>query len=148
EKTLISLMMEHVTTQKSAVDLFCGSGTFTRPLLNAHLHVTGYDSAPDCVAVLGENGCVRDLFRNPLTAEELNGIDLVVMDPPRAGARAQTDALSQTQVPTVILISCNPSTCARDIKKLTENGWHLAKITPVDQFPFSNHIELVCALKK
>lgn len=148
ENELIRLMMEAVHTQKTAVDLFCGSGTFTRPLIKAGLQVTGYDSSADSVKSLGVNGQVRDLFRNPLMADEFNGIDLVVMDPPRAGALAQTQMLAQTNVPSIVLISCNPSTCARDIQILIRNGWDATKVTPVDQFTYSNHIELVCLLSK
>lgn len=148
EKHLVDLMMQQIGSAKTAVDLFCGTGTFTKPLINAGLKVMGYDSEADSVAALGAYGIVRDLFRNPLMPDEFDGIDLVVIDPPRAGAKAQVDNLKLTRVPKIIMISCNPSTCARDIKALLDNGWNLEKATPVDQFTFSNHVELVCILSK
>ena len=148
EETLISLMKEHIGSAKNAIDLFCGAGTFTRPLIEAGLQVIGYDSAVASVKTLGQNGQVRDLFRNPLLPSEFDQIDFVVIDPPRAGAKSQTQLLAQTKIPKIVMISCNPSTCARDIKILLDNGWLLDKITPVDQFTYSNHIELVCALSK
>lgn len=148
EETLIRLMMENVGNAKNAIDLFCGTGTFTKPLINAGLKVTGYDSEAASVTCLGVHGKQRDLFRNPLMPAEFDGIDFVVIDPPRAGAKAQVENLAQTNIPKIIMISCNPSTCARDVKTLIDNGWHLDKLTPVDQFIYSNHIELVCALSK
>lgn len=148
EETLIRLMTKHIKNAQTAIDLFCGTGTFTRPLLKAGLTVTGYDSSVDSVKTLGCNGKARDLFRNPLLPNEFDHIDLVVIDPPRAGAETQTKMLSETQVPTIVMISCNPSTCARDLKILIEAGWKINEITPVDQFIYSKHIELVCALSK
>lgn len=147
EQTLIQQVLENIEPAKTALDLFCGKGTFTIPLLNKGLKVKGYDSSPSVLA-LQENGEQRDLFRNPLTPEEFEKIDLVVLDPARAGALTQIEQLAQTQVPKIIMISCNPKTAARDIKILIENGWKMQKITPIDQFTYSNHIELVTILKK
>ena len=148
EKTLVNLVVKNVGQAKSAVDLFCGYGTFTRPLAEAGLSVIGYDSDARSVSTLGEMGKIRDLFRNPLTPEELAGFDLAVLDPPRAGAKEQVLQLTKTQIPKIIMVSCAPKTGARDIKVLTDAGWHLSEITPVDQFTYSNHIEIVAVLEK
>ena len=148
EKTLVNLVLKNVGKGKKAVDLFCGYGTFTRPLVDAGLSVMGYDSDTRSVSTLGEMGCVRDLFRNPLTPEELSGVDLAVLDPPRAGAKEQVLQLTETNIPKVIMVSCAPKTGARDIKILLDAGWHLTEITPVDQFTYSNHIEIVAILEK
>jgi len=147
EQTLVQLMLENIGSAKNAVDLFCGKGTFTKPLIDKGLCVTGYDNA-DAVHTIGHNGIQRDLFRNPLVINELDGIDLVVLDPPRAGALAQIQQLAQSTIKTIIMISCNPKTAARDIKILSDYDWQILKIVPVDQFTYSNHIELVCVLKK
>ena len=109
--------------------------------------VCSYDNS-DAVLSLGSNGERRDLFRNPLTADELHGIDLAVLDPPRAGALAQVEQLSKSHIPTIVMVSCNPKTAARDIKILVDAGWTIEKVTPVDQFTYSNHIELVVILRK
>ena len=147
EQALIQLVTENVGNAKTAVDLFCGKGTFTIPLLEKGLSVMGYDNASSVLG-LGEHGTQRDLFRNPLTANELQGIDLAVLDPPRAGALAQVNQLAQSSVANIIMVSCNPKTAARDIKILIDAGFTLQKIIPVDQFTYSNHIEIVCILKK
>ncbi len=148
EKTLVNLVLKNVGKAKRAVDLFCGYGTFTRPLAEAGLSVRGYDSDARSVCTLGENGIQRDLFRNPLMPNELADFDLAVLDPPRAGAKEQVSQLAETQIPRIIMVSCAPKTGARDIKILTSAGWHLVEITPVDQFTYSNHIEMVAVLEK
>ena len=148
ETTLVNLMMSHIGSAKNALDLFCGTGTFTKPLINAGLNVKGYDSSVDSVKTLGTYGQVRDLFRNPLLPSELNNVDIVVIDPPRAGAKAQIEQLAQSDVHKIIMISCNPSSAARDIKILINHGWILNPITLVDQFTYSGHVELFCILSK
>ena len=148
EKALVNLMTRHIGTAKTAIDLFCGTGTFTKPLIQAGLTVKGYDSSADSVKTLGTYGVVRDLFRNPLLPTELNDCDIVVIDPPRAGAKAQTQQLAQSAAQKIIMISCNPSSAARDIKILIDHGWQLNPITLVDQFTYSGHVELFCTLSK
>jgi 23S rRNA (uracil1939-C5)-methyltransferase len=148
EKALVNLMIRYIGSAKTAIDLFCGTGTFTKPLIQAGLTVKGYDSSANSVKTLGNYGIVRDLFRNPLLTAELNDNDIVVIDPPRAGAKAQIEQLAQSTVQKIIMISCNPSSAARDIKILIENGWRLNPVTLVDQFTYSGHVELFCTLSK
>lgn len=148
ERLLIQLMLTYVGEAKTALDLFCGAGTFTRPLLEKGLKVHGYDCVAESVAVLGNNGSVRDLFRAPLLPTEFEGIDVAVMDPPRAGAKAQSEEIARSSLKRLILISCNPTTAARDAKILTDAGFKMGEVVPVDQFTFSNHIELVCLFTK
>lgn len=148
EDMLIDIVTKNIENEKHILDLFCGTGTFTKPLLKKGLNVTGYDVEEQSVACLGKNGVQRDLFRNPLLPTELRTADAVIIDPPRAGAKAQTEQLAQSTVSKIIMISCNPITAARDIKEFVLNGWHLESIYPVDQFIYSNHIEIVCILNK
>ena len=85
----------------------------------------------------------RDLFRRPLEPDELRGFDAVVMDPPRAGAEAQTEALARAKVPTLAYVSCNPASFARDAKVLVAAGYALDWVQVIDQFRWSSHVELV-----
>jgi 23S rRNA (uracil1939-C5)-methyltransferase len=85
----------------------------------------------------------RDLFRNPLTAAELDAFDAVLLDPPRAGAAAQSAELARAKVPRVVYGSCDPGSFARDARILQDGGYRLEKLLPVDQFLWSPHIELI-----
>ena len=148
EQILVDLVLANADNATKAVDLFCGSGTFTRPLMEKGIETTGYDNVPQAVVLLGQNGVVRDLFRRPLLSEELSNVDLIVLDPPRAGALAQCQQLADLPRGKIVMVSCNPKTAARDIKILTNAGWKLGTITPVDQFTYSNHVEIVATLTK
>jgi len=90
----------------------------------------------------------RDLFRSPLQPDELARFDAVLLDPPRAGARAQVAALAAARVPRIIYVSCNPSSWARDAAVLAEAGYGLAKLRAVGQFRWSTHVELVSLFEK
>ena len=85
----------------------------------------------------------RDLFRNPLTAAELNGFDAVLLDPPRAGAAAQSGELAHCKVARVVYASCDPGSFARDARTLQDGGYRLEKLLPIDQFLWSAHVELI-----
>ena len=90
----------------------------------------------------------RDLARRPLVEKELEKIDAVVFDPPRAGAAEQSLWLARSRVPTVVAVSCNPATLARDLRTLVDGGYHIETVTPVDQFLWSSHVEVVAVLKR
>jgi len=147
EKIIRELILNEIAGVRRAVDLFCGSGTFTKPLLERGIETMGYDCAKT-ITLLGPKGVARDLFRSPLSSDELGGLDLIVLDPPRAGAEAQVKQIAGTTVPKIIMVSCNPQTAARDSKILIDAGWSLKTLTPVDQFRWSNHIEIVCVFKR
>jgi 23S rRNA (uracil1939-C5)-methyltransferase len=72
----------------------------------------------------------------------------VVFDPPRQGAEAQARALAASKVPTVVAVSCNPATFARDAALLVAGGYRLTRVTPVDQFRYSAHVELVARFER
>lgn len=148
EQALINLVCSAFDHENKIIDLFCGMGTFTTPLLQKGFNVTGYDVAKESVQLLKTNGIQRDLFRNPVSSFEFDKVDGVVIDPPRAGAKAQIEELSKTNIHKIVMVSCNPITAARDSKILLENGWVLKSITAVDQFIYSNHIEVVCLFEK
>jgi 23S rRNA (uracil1939-C5)-methyltransferase len=85
----------------------------------------------------------RDLFRRPLAVAEFKGFDVAVLDPPRQGAEAEARALAQSGVPRLIYVSCNPASFSRDAQILCDGGYRLTGVTPVDQFRYSAHVELV-----
>ena len=151
EETLVRLVLENLKNAHKVFDLFCGLGTFTIPIHQAGIKVKGFDITTETIAFLQRKGIsaeVRDLFRNPLSIEELNAADTIVLDPARSGAHALCQNLALSNVPKIVMVSCNPSTFARDARTLINGGYRLVQITPVDQFIFSSHLELVGIFEK
>jgi len=91
---------------------------------------------------------VRDLARRPLSVAELKPFDAVVFDPPRSGARAQAEMLAASGVARIAAISCNPASFARDARILIDGGYRLSALTPIDQFLWSSHVELVAIFQR
>ncbi|MBS8261239.1 class I SAM-dependent RNA methyltransferase [Roseibium polysiphoniae] len=158
EAALCDLVLEGLGKSKKVTDLFAGVGTFAlRIAKSASVHAVEGDAAANKAldkALRVPRGLKkvtferRDLFRRPLMKAELASYDAVVFDPPRAGAQAQAEQIAASKVKTVIAVSCNPATLARDLRILIDGGYTLQKVTPVDQFLFSPHIECVAILKR
>ena len=151
EAALVAGVREGLAGAGRVADLFSGLGTFAFALAGP-ARVLAAEAARDahlaCRAAAARaqrpvEAVHRDLFRNPLRAEELRGFDGVVLDPPRAGAREQAVQLAASEVPRIAYVSCNPSSWARDGKVLAEAGYRLAALRPVGQFRWSTHVELV-----
>jgi 23S rRNA (uracil1939-C5)-methyltransferase len=160
-ETEIATRVERALQKAERVaDLFCGLGTIALPLARAR-SVHGIDGDLAMVAALKQAVAMartdpplrlsvehRDLSRRPLQADELARFQAVVFDPPRAGAQAQAEPLARSRVPLVLAVSCNPATFARDARTLVDGGYRLERVTPVDQFVWSPHVELVAVLRK
>ena len=159
ETKLIELVMAALPKRaKKAVDLFSGVGTLTFPLAR-RLAVTAFDSDKRAIGALTQaqrnaqglkpiEARVRDLFREPLSVRELDLFDVVVFDPPRAGAAEQAERIAKSKVPVVIAVSCNPATLARDARALIDGGYKMGPVTPIDQFLYSPHIEAVAVFRR
>jgi 23S rRNA (uracil1939-C5)-methyltransferase len=153
EAIMIDLILAVFSKAKHIADLFCGIGTFTFPMArSARVLAVDVDrKATEALsaAAKGAQGIrpvevkVRDLFREPLSRKELEPFDAVVFNPPRAGAKAQVEILAKSRVPIVVAVSCNPATLARDARTLIEGGYRIDKVSPIDQFLFSPHVETV-----
>lgn len=150
EAALVSATREWLSECSQVADLFAGLGTFAFALAPGR-KVLAAEAARDahlaCRSAARRAGLAveavhRDLFRNPMRAEELKGFDGVVLDPPRAGAREQVAQLAVSGVSHVVYISCNPSSWARDARVLVDGGYRLAELRPVGQFRWSTHVEL------
>jgi 23S rRNA (uracil1939-C5)-methyltransferase len=154
EAALIAGVREAIAGAGTVADLFSGLGTFALAIEGRVLAVEGARDAALALKagagraqrpVLVEH---RDLFRRPLATVDIERFDAVVIDPPRAGAREQTEELARAKSGRLACISCNPATFARDAKALVEGGWQLLWIRPVGQFRWSTHVELVAAFQK
>ena len=135
ENAMREFVAKHIEPNARVADLFCGLGNFTF-VANAD----GFD-------VMG-NGIKRDLFKNPLSVKMLNTYDVVIMDPPRAGALAQTKLIAESNVKKVIYVSCNPITLRRDVKILSDAGYKITTTAAFDQFVGSDHWELAVVFEK
>ncbi len=160
EAALIELVREGVGGVRRIVDLFSGCGTFTLPLATS-AGVAAFDNDAPAVKALKTaaagaqasglrpvRATMRNLFERPLTAGELNEFDAIVIDPPRAGAIAQAREIAASRVPRIVAVSCNPKTFARDARILADGGYRLTQVTPVDQFVYSPHIEVIGVFEK
>jgi 23S rRNA (uracil1939-C5)-methyltransferase len=158
ETALARLAIHHAGDAKRVADLFCGVGTFALRLAET-ARVTAADSEAGAIKALERAAATtqglkpvavqtRDLFRRPFMAAELKAFDAVVFDPPRQGAEAQAHELARSKVPVVIAVSCEPATFARDAHILVDGDYKLASVTPVDQFRYSPHVELVAKFER
>ncbi len=153
ESELAHLVCAHAGGAQNVADLFCGVGPFSlRIAERARVSAADIDAA--AIAALKEaaratsglkplEAEARDLFRRPLVAAELKRFEAVVFDPPRQGAEAQARQLAGSAVPLVIAVSCNRATFARDARILVDGGYQLTAVTPLDQFRYSFHVEIV-----
>jgi 23S rRNA (uracil1939-C5)-methyltransferase len=158
EAALAQRVVAHCIGARRIADLYCGVGPFALRLAET-AKVTALDSDADAIAALQRAANAvpglkpviaetRDLFRRPLVGPELAPFDAVVFDPPRQGAEAQARALSASRVPLIVAVSCNPATFARDARHLIDGGYRLTAVTPVDQFRYSFHVEIVARFEK
>lgn len=158
ELAMTSRAVDAVRGAKKVADLFCGAGTFTFPLATVAPVLAADASAAGIAALKAGIGTAqglrpitaeaRDLFRRPLAPYDLKGCDAIVFDPPRAGAAEQTAQIAQTKAGVVVGVSCNPQTFARDARILIDAGFALERVTPVDQFLWSAHVELVGVFRR
>ena len=153
EEALARLVAVAAGRARSVADLFCGVGPFSLRLAEG-ARITALDAdAPALESLQAAAKAApglkpvatlrRDLFRRPLTAPELKPFDAIVFDPPRQGGEAQAVEIAKSKVPLVIGGSCNPTTFARDARLLADGGYRLGTVTPVDQFKYTAHVELV-----
>lgn len=159
EAALVDLVTQAIPSSALRIaDLYAGIGTFAFALADP-ARVLAYEGDAAALAALEAasrqpevRGRVaaerRDLERRPLHAEELDVFDALVFDPPRAGAPAQAPHIAASRVPTVVGVSCSPASFARDARTLVEGGYALERLTPLDQFPWSSHLELVAVFRR
>lgn len=155
-----ALDMAHITEKDTVLDAYCGVGT---------IGIVAAGRAKEVVGVELNGDAVRDARinarRNALSnisfvqgdageymvalAESGEKVDVVLMDPPRAGSdKPFLDSLLKLSPSRVVYISCNPETQARDLRTLVHGGYRVTGIQPVDMFPHTRHIECIVALER
>lgn len=159
EEILGALVLDAIAGAARVVDLFSGIGTFTLRAAQ-FAEVLAVEGDAGMLAALkraadGAAGALkevtvlrRDLLRTPLSNLEMKKFDAAILDPPRSGARLQAEHIARAPVRKLAYVSCDPASFARDIKVLAEHGFTMKRVTPVDQFRWSPHVELVGAFER
>jgi 23S rRNA (uracil1939-C5)-methyltransferase len=143
-----------LTENDTVLDLCCGIGTITMYLSKYCKSITGVEISKTSIKLAKKAAFENNLQNINYICTDIdklkvkNSYDDVIMDPPRRGINKVTvDYLLEMSPKTMVYISCNPTTAARDCRKFEKNGYKVAKIQPVDMFPRTQHIELVIQLK-
>ncbi len=158
ESVLTDCVRGTIGAEKHIVDLFAGCGTFSLPAAET-AEVWALEGDASLIGALDQgwrqarglkkiNAETRDLFRRPVLAAEFKKFDAVIIDPPRAGAEAQSREIADSDIPCIAAVSCNPATFARDAEILIKGGYQLDWVQPVDQFRWSTHVELAAQFTK
>ena len=150
------LEMADVQEGERALDVFCGAGFFALHLARADADVTGIETHRGAVRDAiwnAKNNALSAHFRDGEANQQLarfgpGDFDLMVLDPPRAGARDCLGSLLKIAPRRLIYVSCDPATWARDAKVLSENGYVLSRVIPFDLFPQTAHVEVVSQFER
>jgi 23S rRNA (uracil1939-C5)-methyltransferase len=158
QRLLTDAVINGLGEAKSVADLFCGIGTYSFALarsIKRHAVESDGDMVRGLKTMVHLHGlqrhfttAMRDLFKHPLTASELNKFDAVILNPPRPGAKAQVEEIAKSRVGHVVMVSCSPASFARDAKTLKNAGFSMVSAQGIDQFVYSPHLEIVCVFSR
>ena len=149
-----------LTGKERVIDAYCGTGTIGLIAASKAKEVIGVelnrDAVKDAVINAKRNNIKNEQFYNADAgkfmvelAEQNEKVDVVFMDPPRAGSdEAFLSSVVKLAPKKVVYVSCNPETLARDLKYLTRHGYQAVECQPCDMFPFTKHVETVCLLSR
>jgi 23S rRNA (uracil1939-C5)-methyltransferase len=159
QMAITKIILEQTQGFKRVADLYCGCGTYSLPLVQEGHIVHSYEGSNEMVTAIHnaarKNNIedkitphLRDLFKRPLKQHELKNFDALVINPPRNGAKPQADEIAESGIKKVIMVSCNPATFERDAQSFIHGGYKLISATPIDQFYWNSHLELVAVFEK
>jgi 23S rRNA (uracil1939-C5)-methyltransferase len=136
---------------KRVVELFAGSGTLSVLLAQGAASFLGVESNPEAVEAARQNLASRKLAGKMVVhdAETMpipRGTEIVVLDPPRTGARGASHAIAASRARAVVYVSCDPPTLARDLAIFTQAGWLITDIETLELFPQTSHVETLVRL--
>lgn len=149
-----------LTGQETVIDAYCGTGTITLFLAGQAAKVYGIEIVKPAIADAWQNAqtntienvefiagdaveVMPDLYRSGVRPE------VIVVDPPRAGCEPKVlETFVKMKPERIVYVSCNPASLARDLAILAEQGYQTVEIQPVDMFPHTHHVEVVCKLVK
>jgi 23S rRNA (uracil1939-C5)-methyltransferase len=166
---LLTIVRQVIAAERPAglLDLYCGVGLFALAMADLAGEVIGYEAQPEAIG-LAERALETQLSLHPagtgganarvrfhraevetLHPDDLRGAGVVILDPPRAGLPVQLiDSVMASDPRCLIYVSCEPSSLARDLRRLTDGGWRLDSVQLLDMFPQTYHIESVSVLRR
>jgi 23S rRNA (uracil1939-C5)-methyltransferase len=158
QKAITKIIISDLKSCKNVLDLYCGIGTYTFPL-SSFTKVCAIEGNHDMIKTLNCNiklnklsdkisSECRDLVNSPLLKVELNKFEGIVINPPRNGAKSQCQNIANSNVKTIVMVSCNPHTFKIDCEILLNGGYTLSYICGIDQFYETQHLEVVGIFKK
>lgn len=143
---------------RTFLDLYAGAGNFSLPLAKAGGQGVAVELDPRAAAAARRSAADQSLSLEVLAMDVVRGVaqlskakrrfDLVVLDPPRAGARLVLPKLASLRPPAVAYVSCDPVTLARDLRTLLDQGMKLDSVTCFDMFPQTHHVEVLAYLDR
>lgn len=149
-RLLVKTVHNMVGEPVSVLDLYCGNGNLSHSL-PAQVEVVGIDHSGFAVQ-MARKASERDYREGDeehmLRLLRKGSWDTVVLDPPRAGAKAIMPGLAKSRPHAIVYVSCDPATLARDLKTLASEGWQVTQCTAIDLFPQTPHVETVCRLER
>jgi 23S rRNA (uracil1939-C5)-methyltransferase len=153
DRVLVDLVLARAAAEgKKVAELFAGSGNFTVALAAKAAHVTAVELDPAAVTAARENLAARELRNVKSIVADADAwtlpkeVDVVVLDPPRSGARGAVQAIVAKKPRRVVYVSCNPNTLARDLAVL-RSAYAVVAVDAVDLFPDTSHVETVVLLE-
>lgn len=138
------------------IDLYCGTGTISIYLSTLAKSVTGIEVVPESIRDANGNAKINKIHNVEFICEKVEKVKInrtknpiIIVDPPRAGLQKSIlEKIISTNFKSLVYVSCNPATFARDLKIFQDCGIQVTKIQPIDMFPQTHHIEMVGLLKK
>jgi len=160
-RKMVSQAVELLDLQSSdrVLDLFCGLGNFTLAMALKASHVTGIEGDVRMVNRAKDNAVANGLDNTAFYVADLSVMpndviwqrepfDKILIDPPRTGAKAIVEKISRFNAKKIVMVSCNPSTLARDTAIICEQGYTLTKAGILDMFPQTSHVESMAVFDK
>ncbi|MGE0201166.1 MAG: class I SAM-dependent RNA methyltransferase [Candidatus Melainabacteria bacterium] len=159
---LIGLLRDAMSATPDAgtiLDLYCGIGILGLSVLSDAQQLTGVEGDTEAIDRARENALalgadaqtewLAEAVESYVRANPDASFDVAITDPPRNGMKPEVLAWLAAHVQQAILyVSCDPATLARDVGILSQNGWTLASVQPVDMFPQTSHVECLAILKR
>ncbi len=155
----ISNFLKNNPQIKNIADIYAGFGAYSFALVNLAKNISAFEGDKKMVDAINKNaalnnlsakikGEIRDVFKLPLTKKELERFDLIIMNPPRNGASPQALEIAKSKIKKLIYVSCNPQSFQRDCEILQSHGFAISKLTALDQFFATSHLELIAFFER